>query len=95
MTATVTQAGQVYVTLLVLLSRAANKGEGEMIRRKAAEEAAELTAKETAWRAKAIEMNAAVKAANDTLLAFRAAERERDKQLEHSIEGEWTLVHCS
>jgi hypothetical protein len=32
-------------------------------------------------------MNAATKASNDTLLAFRAAERQRDKQLEAAVEG--------
>ena len=68
--------------------RAAAKAEGELIRRKAAEEAAELSAKEAAWWAKAKEMNAATKASNDTLLAFRAAERQRDKQLEAAVEGE-------
>jgi hypothetical protein len=57
------------------------------VRRKAAEEAAELAAKEAAWRQKLLDMNAATKASNDTLLAFRAAERERDKQLEESVEG--------
>jgi hypothetical protein len=67
--------------------RAAVKAEGELIRHKAAEEAAELAAKEAAWRAKAKEMNAATKASNDTLLAFRAAERQRDKQLEAAVEG--------
>lgn len=68
--------------------RAAAKAEGELIRHKAVEEAAELAAKEAAWRAKAKEMNAATKASNDTLLAFRAAERQRDKQLEAAVEGE-------
>jgi hypothetical protein len=68
--------------------RAANKAEGELVRRKAAEEAAELSAKEAAWRQKLLDMNAATKASNNTLLAFRAAERERDKQLEQSVEGE-------
>jgi hypothetical protein len=58
-----------------------------MVRRKAAEEAAELAAKEAAWRQQAKDMNAATKAANDTLLAFRAAERERDRQLERAVEG--------
>lgn len=67
--------------------RAANKAEGELIRRKATEEAAELAAKEAAWRAKALQMNAATTAANDTLLAFRAAEQQREKQLEKAIEG--------
>lgn len=60
-----------------------------MIRRKAAEEAAELAAKEAAWRQQAKDMNAATKAANDTLLAFRAAERARDRQLERAVEGAW------
>jgi len=69
------------------LVRAAARAEGELIRHKAAEEAAELAAKEAAWRAKAKEMNAATKASNDTLLAFRAAERERDRQLEAAVEG--------
>jgi hypothetical protein len=72
----------------VTCCRAANKAEGELVRRKAAEEAAELAAKEAAWRQKLLDMNAATKASNDTLLAFRAAERERDKQLEESVEGE-------
>lgn len=131
--------------------RAAAKAEGELIRRKAADEATELAAKEAAWRAKAKEMNAATKvstavicsddlllvtkqplhtlcdtphwqspehpesshycfvhmlrhphlpphkqlwletnnaqASNDTLLAFRAAERQREKQLEAAVEG--------
>jgi hypothetical protein len=63
------------------------------VRRKAAEEAAELAAKEAAWRQKLRDMNAATKASNDTLLAFRAAERERDKQLEESVEGAaWRLL---
>jgi hypothetical protein len=70
------------------LRRAAAAAEGELIRHKAAEEAAELAAKEAAWRAKAKEMNAATKASNDTLLAFKAAERQRDKQLEAAVEGE-------
>lgn len=67
--------------------RAANKAEGELIRRKATEEAAELAAKEAAWRERAREMNAATKASNDTLLAFRAAERQREAQLEQAVEG--------
>lgn len=71
----------------ILEERAANKAEGELVRRKAAEEAAELAAKEAAWRQKLLDMNAATKASNDTLLAFRAAERERDKQLEESVEA--------
>lgn len=76
--------------------RAAAKAEGELIRRKAADEAAELAAKEAAWRAKAKEMNAATKASNDTLMAFRAAERQRDKQLEAAVEGELPhSVACS
>lgn len=80
------------------LRRAAAKAEGELIRRKAADEAAELAAKEAAWRAKAKEMNAATKASNDTLLAFRAAERQRDKQLEAAVEGEVpgsSVVSCN
>lgn len=75
--------------------RAAAKAEGELIRHKAAEEAAELAAKEAAWRAKAKEMNAATKASNDTLLAFRAAERQRDKQLEAAVEGELLIMVLS
>jgi hypothetical protein len=74
--------------MAVACGRAANKAEGELVRRKAVEEAAELAAKEAAWRQKLLDMNAATKASNDTLLAFRAAERERDKQLEQSVEGE-------
>lgn len=70
------------------LCRAAAAAEGELIRHKAAEEAAELAAKEAAWRAKAKEMNAATEASNETLLAFKAAERQRDKQLEAAVEGE-------
>jgi hypothetical protein len=38
-------------------------------------------------------MNAATKASNDTLMAFRAAERQRDKQLEAAVEGE--LLHTT
>lgn len=75
----------------LLHCRASNQAEGELIRRKAAEEAADLAAKEAAWRAKALQMNAATKAANDTLLAFRAAEQERDKQLEEAVEGAVSL----
>jgi hypothetical protein len=36
-------------------------------------------------------MNAATKAANETLQAFRAAEREREQQAEAAVEGEWQL----
>jgi hypothetical protein len=78
----------------ILCCRAAAKAEGELIRHKAAEEAAELAAKEAAWRAKAKEMNAATKASNDTLLAFRAAERQRDKQLEAAFEGKPSFIGC-
>lgn len=72
------------------VTRAANKAEGELIKRKAAEEAAELEAKEAAWRRKALEMNAATKATQDTLLAFKAAEKERNRQLEAAVEGNGT-----
>jgi hypothetical protein len=67
--------------------RAADRAEGELIRRKAAEEAAELAAKEAAWRAKMGDMNAATAAANATLLAFRAAERERERLMDAAVEG--------
>lgn len=80
-------ATYVAAPLSCTLCRAAAAAEGELIRHKAAEEAAELAAKEAAWRAKAKEMNAATKASNDTLLAFKAAERQRDKQLEAAVEG--------
>jgi hypothetical protein len=32
-------------------------------------------------------MNAATKASNDTLLAFRVAQAEQDKQLEAAVQG--------
>lgn len=76
--------------IFTCVTRAANKAEGELIRRKAAEEAAELEAKEAAWRRKALEMNAATKATQDTLLAFKAAEKERNRQLEAAVEGKGT-----
>lgn len=84
----VAQPSEFFMITVTTRCRAAAKAEGELIRRKAADEAAELAAKEAAWRAKAKEMNAATKASNDTLLAFRAAERERDNQLEAAVEGE-------
>lgn len=83
---------RVHVCTCVPAYRAAAKAEGELIRRKAVEEAEELSAKEAAWRAQARAMNAATKASNDTLLAFRAAERQREQQLEAAVEGESPTV---
>ncbi|KAF8066395.1 permease [Scenedesmus sp. PABB004] len=71
----------------ILQERAAGKAEGALVRRKAGEEAAQLAAKEAAARAAARAMTAATQASNDTLLAFRAAERERDKQLGEAVEA--------
>lgn len=58
------------------------------MRRKAAEEARELAAKEAAWRARMQAMNDATAAANATLQAFRAAERERERLVDAAVEGE-------
>ncbi len=77
-----------HVCIVCSACRAADKAEGQLIRCKALEEAAELAAKEAAARAQARDMNAATKAANDTLLAFRAAEGMREAQLEAAVEGE-------
>jgi hypothetical protein len=68
--------------------RAADRAEGELVRAKAAEEAAELLQKEAAWRAKMRAMNGATAAANATLLAFRAAERARERLMDAAVEGE-------
>jgi hypothetical protein len=65
-----------------------DKAEGELIKRKAAEEAQELHEKEAAWRAKMAAMNEATTAANATLQAFRAAERERERLADAAVEGE-------
>ena len=41
-----------------------------------------------AWRDKMAAMNAATAAANATLQAFKAAERERERLMDTAIEGE-------
>lgn len=73
--------------------RAADRAEGAMIRQKALEEAAELRAKEDAWRAKLQAMNNATKAANQTLREFRAKEKDRERQMEEAIEGKERQQH--
>ncbi len=67
--------------------RAVDKAEGELIRSKAIEEAAELKSKEETWRARMKQMNEQTKAANAVLQGFRAKEKEHERKTEQAIEG--------
>ena len=68
--------------------RAMGKAEGELVRQKAADEAMELEQKEAAWRARMVVMYEGTTAANATLQAFRAAEKERERLADTAIKGE-------
>lgn len=61
--------------------------EGELIRAKALQEAADQAAKEAATRAGLQQANRDTRRANEVLQGFKAREKEAEAQLEREIEG--------
>jgi hypothetical protein len=75
--------------LLPATHRQQAREEGELIRAKALQEAADQAAKEAATRTRLQQANLDTRRANEVLQGFKAREKEAEAQLEREIEGGW------